>query len=58
MNPKKELSVISVDELFCVTYPHTSFGDTLRGAIPFLSVDRSMNPRVNDEVVFADDWDV
>ena len=58
LNPKVELSVYSVDELFCVTYALRSFGDTLRAALPFLSVDRKKEPRAGDEVVFADDWDL
>ena len=56
MNPKVYLSVYSVDERFCVTYPVRSFVNTLRAALPFLSVDRSLEPKVGDEVVFADDW--
>ena len=58
LNPKADLSVISVDEKFCVTYAVRSFADMLRAALPFLSVDRSKEPRVGDEVVFADDWDL
>ncbi len=58
MNPKVELSVDTVDDHFCVTYPIVSFGDTIRRALPFMSVDRGKEPRVADEVVFADDWDL
>ena len=58
LNPKADLSVISVDEKFCVTYAVRGIADTLRAALPFLSVDRTREPRVGDEVVFADDWDL
>ena len=58
LNPKADLSVVSVDERFCVTYAVRSFADTLRTALPFLSADRAKEPRVGDEVVFADDWDL
>ena len=56
MNPKLYLSVYSVDEKFCVTYPVRNLSYTLRSALPFLSVDRRLEPKVGDEVVFADDW--
>lgn len=56
MNPKVELAVYSVDERFSVTYAVPRFIDTLRSALPFLSVDRSRVPEVGDEVVFAEDW--
>lgn len=58
MNLKVELSVYSADALFSVTYMARPFVDTLRAALPFLSADRTRQPAVGDEVVFAEDWDV
>ena len=58
MNPKVELSVYSVRDKYCVTYVMTSFADTLRGALPFLTPDRDKEPQVGDEVVLASDWGV
>ena len=58
MNPKVDLDIHSVDEKFCVTYARRNLSDTIARMNPFSKSDRSVEARIGDEVVFADDWDV